>query len=311
MSTTATTEPGASATGRAVLSVSGLHKSFDGVHAVNDVSFDVAPGETLSIIGPNGSGKTTTLNLLTGVLRPDAGSVRLAGREIAGHRPEEVAEQGLTRTFQNGRVFGTLSVAENVEVGLHSQLRAQRPFRRVAHLPLLRWAALLGEVWAALVPTAGVRRERDEVEGRVRDQVDQFRRRLGGRLDHSAHTLSYANRRRTEIARALVSRPHVLVLDEPTAGMNQSETAEVLELLLQLKAAGQTIVLVEHKLDLVMQLSDRVVVMDEGRIITSGLPHQVRQDPRVISAYLGRRHAIQTLEADAVRASADDDGGHR
>lgn len=272
------------------LEVQGLHRSFSGVHAVNDVGFTLAPGETLSIIGPNGSGKTTTLNLVTGVLRPDAGSVRLAGRDIAALGPEQVAEHGLTRTFQNGRVFGALTVAENVQVGLHSRLSAQRPARRLAHLPGLRWIPLLGEVGAALAPSGRVRAERAWARQRVVDQVDAFERRLGGRLDHPAHTLSYANRRRTEIARALVSRPHVLVLDEPTAGMNQSETTEVLELLLELKAAGQTILLVEHKLDLVMQLSDRVVVMDEGRVVTTGAPQDVRHDPRVISAYLGRRH---------------------
>lgn len=274
------------------LKVQDLDKSFNGVHAVNQVSFSIEPGQTLAIIGPNGSGKTTTLNLVTGTLTPDAGSVELAGREIAGHSPEEVAEHGLTRTFQNGRVFGNLTVAENVRVGLHSHLSGQRPFKKLARFPVLRWVSLLAEVAVALVTTPAVRQERALVDRRVDEEIDRFRARLGPRVGHRTHTLSYANRRRTEIARALVSRPDVLVLDEPTAGMNQSETAEVLQQLLELKASGQTILLVEHKLDLVMTLSDRVIVMDEGRIIAQGSPEEVRHDPRVISAYLGRRHQL-------------------
>lgn len=273
------------------LEVSGLHKSFSGVHAVNDVSFSINPGETLAIIGPNGSGKTTTLNLVTGTLRPDAGSVRLDGREIAGSTPEQVAAAGTTRTFQNGRVFGSMTVAENIAVGLHDNLVAHRPLKRWAGWPVLRWAALIAETWVAVIGSPAARREREQVAGRVATQIGRFEQRLGPRVHDQTHTLSYANRRRTEIARALVSQPHVIVLDEPTAGMNQSETAEVLGQLLELKASGQTILLVEHKLDLVMTLSDRVVVMDEGQVISHGAPEQVRRDPRVISAYLGRRHA--------------------
>ena len=282
----------------AALEVTGLDKSFSGVHAVNDVSFTIEQGQTLAIIGPNGSGKTTTLNLVTGTLSPDAGSVKLAGREIAGHSPEEVAEHGLTRTFQNGRVFATLTVAQNIQVGLHSHIRAQRPFSKYAHVPVLRWLSLLGEVAAALVTTGAIRRERSQVDERVARQVERFQERLGPRVDHRTHTLSYANRRRTEIARALVSEPDLLVLDEPTAGMNQSETGEVLQQLLDLKASGQTILLVEHKLDLVMTLSDQVIVMDEGRIIAQGRPEDVRYDPKVISAYLGRRHQVGEADTD-------------
>lgn len=279
------------------LEVTGLHKSFNGVHAVNDVSFTIAPGQTLSIIGPNGSGKTTTLNLVTGTLRPDSGSVRLAGREIAARRPEELAEAGLTRTFQNGRVFGSLTVRQNIEVGLHSDLQAQRPLRRWEATAGLKWLGLLAEVGVALVAPPAARREREAAARRVQHQVGRFERRLGTRVDDPTHTLSYANRRRTEIARALASQPDVLVLDEPTAGMNQSETAEVLEQLLQLKESGQTILLVEHKLDLVMRLSDRVVAMDEGRIIAHGSPDEVRHDPHVVSAYLGRRHQKEEIHA--------------
>ncbi len=273
-----------------VLQVDDLHRSFSGVQAVAGVDLTVEAGQTVAIIGPNGSGKTTTLNLVTGVLRPDAGSIRINGARIATRHPEDVAEAGVFRTFQNGRVFGNLTVAENLEVGAHTWLRASRPLRRFARLPVLRWLALLGELTAALIPLPGTKAERRQVSDAVAAEVDRFRERLGPRTTHPAYTLSYANRRRTEIARALVARPTLLVLDEPTAGMNPTETAEVLDQLLALKASGQSILLVEHKLDLVMAVSDRVLVMDEGRVIAAGRPDEVRHDPAVIDAYLGRRY---------------------
>lgn len=292
------------------LAVTGLRKSFGGVRAVDGVEVTVAPGEFVSIIGPNGSGKTTTVNLISGVLRPDEGRVEVAGVRLRPGSQEAAASAGIARTFQNGRVFGNLTVRENVEIGLHTTISAERPWQRLARFPVLRWLPLLAETALALVPTRAVRAEREATADLVDAQLARFAERLGPRAEHNAHTLSYANRRRTEIARALALRPAVLLLDEPAAGMNQTETAEVGTQLAELKAAGQTIVLVEHKLELVNALSDRVIVLDEGRIIAQGRPEQIQQDERVIEAYLGRRRlrapaATAQTEAQKVSAGAE------
>jgi branched-chain amino acid transport system ATP-binding protein len=271
-----------------------LRRDFGAVRAVNGVSFDLHDNEVLSIIGPNGSGKTSTINLLTGLLRPDAGTIELRGRRIDRLSTERIAELGVRRTFQNGRVFAGMTVAENVYVGLYSQLTASRPLGRLRHLPVLRWIPLLAELVLALVPPPRVRRENAATEREIDEQLARFDQRLAPRRAHLAYTLSYANRRRTEIARALVSKPAVLLLDEPTAGMNQTETAEVLAQLLELKAQGQAMLLVEHKIDLVMKLADRVIVMDNGTVIADGTPDEVRGNERVIEAYLGRRREQPT-----------------
>jgi branched-chain amino acid transport system ATP-binding protein len=275
----------------ALLDVANLERHFEGLRAVDGISFTVAPGEVVSIIGPNGSGKTTTLNLVTGTIPAHGGTITLDGVRIDHADTARIAEQGVARTFQNGRVFATLSVADNIEVGIHSTLRASRPFRALSHLFLLRWIPLLGELFIAVVGTPASRRERTQIDAVIETEIHRFEARLGPRRDDPAYSLSYANRRRAEIARALALDPKLLVLDEPTAGMNQSETAEVLAQLLALKADGQAILLVEHKLDLVMTVSDRIIVMDGGRIIAQGTPEVVRRDPAVIEAYLGRRRA--------------------
>ena len=272
-----------------LLSVRDLSKSFQGLQAVADVNMDLASGQVIGIIGPNGSGKSTTINLICGFLKPDSGQISLKGRTVTGLPATDMAEQGVSRTFQNGRVFPTMSVEENVAVGFHRRLEARRPFRRLERWPVLRWIPLLTQTWLTLVPGPACRREAVVERKAVQSEIDRFSERLEEHRTQAAYTLSYANRRRTEIARAHVSSPDILVLDEPTAGMNQSETAEVLQQLLVLKAQGQTMLLVEHKIDLIEALCDQVIAMDGGRIIASGLPKQVSADPRVITAYLGDR----------------------
>ena len=272
-----------------LLRVRNLGKSFQGLQAVADVNIDLASGQVIGIIGPNGSGKSTTINLICGFLKPDSGQISLRGRTVTGLPATDMAEQGVSRTFQNGRVFPTMSVEENVAVGFHRRLEARRPFRRLERWPILRWIPLLAQTWLTLVPGPACRREAGAERKAVQSEIDRFSERLEEHRTQAAYTLSYANRRRTEIARAHVSSPDILVLDEPTAGMNPSETAEVLQQLLELKAQGQTMLLVEHKIDLIEALCDQVIAMDGGRIIASGAPRQVSADPRVITAYLGDR----------------------
>ncbi len=277
----------------AVLQVRNLSKSFNGLKAVDDISFDLHQGEVISIIGPNGSGKSTTINLISGFIKPDSGLIDLDSESVAGLSVPDISERGLARTFQNGRVFGGLTVDENVALGFHKRLNAQRPFKELQRYPVIRWLSLLGETALALVPGPKSQRENQDVAERVGNEIDRFKERLGDRRGDYTYTLSYANRRRTEIARAHISEPKLLLLDEPTAGMNQSETAEVLRQLQHLKAQGHTILLVEHKIELVTALSDHVIAMDGGKIIAFGEPDEVRNNPQVVEAYLGKRREIR------------------
>jgi branched-chain amino acid transport system ATP-binding protein len=267
----------------ALLDLSGVCRNFGGVHAVRDVGFSLAEGELLSIIGPNGAGKTTLFNLISGHDVPDAGRIVLDGAPITGLPAERIAALGLARTFQHGRVFATMSVRDNVLIGAHHRLRAVKP--RVPGLGAPGGMVL--ELLMALLRPGAVVREEQALRQEAEQIVAMFGDRLTPRLDQPAYSLSYANRRRVEIARALALHPRLLLLDEPTAGMNETETAEMTDIIARLKAGGQTILLIEHKLDLVMRLSDRVIAMDDGAVIAAGAPEAVRHDKAVIEAYLG------------------------
>jgi branched-chain amino acid transport system ATP-binding protein len=264
-----------------LLQVHGATRRFGGVTAVRQLDVACDEGELLSIIGPNGAGKTTLFNLIAGQDVPDAGRIVFAGRDIAGLPPERIAALGLARTFQHGRVFANLSVRDNVLVGAHTRLDIVRC------APPIVGPAI--ELLLALVRPPGVVRQQNTLEAEIRDIIGLFGEQLLPRLDHPAFSLSYANRRRLEIARALALHPRLLLLDEPTAGMNETETAEMLGIIRTLKQRGLSILLIEHKLDLVMQLSDRVIVMDDGAKIAEGPPELVRNDAAVIQAYLGHR----------------------
>jgi len=277
-----------------LLSLRGLTRRFGGLTAVDNIDLHLANGDLVSIIGPNGAGKTTLFNLVTGLDRPDAGEVRLDGQAVTGHSPEKMAASGLARTFQLGRVFGNLSVMENVLIGAHTRLRAVRPATPLIG-PLL-------ELGLALWRPASVKAEEEQLREEVKGILARFGERLLPRIDQPAYSLSYANRRRVEIARALALKPRLLLLDEPTAGMNPTETTEMQGLIAELKAEGMTILLIEHKLELVMRLSDRVIVMDEGKKIAEGAGEEVRNDAKVIEAYLG--HGLSQPAGDARETAA-------
>jgi branched-chain amino acid transport system ATP-binding protein len=254
----------------ALLELDKLSLSFGGLRALSDLDLVVSEGEIVSIIGPNGAGKTTVFNVITGVYRPSGGDVRFAGRSIAGKRPHTITRLGIARTFQTLRVFLNMSVKENVEVATYGHTHASPP-ESILRLPRAR-------------------REEREV-GALAEKVLSFfgQRLMGYRWDQPAYVLSYANRRRLEIARALAAEPRLLLLDEPAAGMNPNETHEVTELIGRLRdELGLAILVIEHDMHVVEGISDRVVALDHGVKIAEGSFDEVATHPSVVEAYLGR-----------------------
>jgi branched-chain amino acid transport system ATP-binding protein len=248
-----------------LLEVRGLVKRFGGVTAVNALNMTVRAGDVHALIGPNGSGKTTTLNVISALYRADGGSIRFDGGELAGLPAHAIARLGVARTFQNIRLFGDLSVVENVMIGRHVRTR-------------------VGFVGALLPGGATAREERE-----TREKAHELLRFVG--LEHvagaSARSLPYGDQRRVEIARALASEPRLLLLDEPAAGMNPAETDTLVVLLRSIRERGTTLLLIEHDMNLVMSVSDRITVLNFGQHIAEGQPAEIARNPDVITAYLG------------------------
>ncbi len=261
-----------------MLEISKLNKSFGGLQAMTDVSLNVNEGEIVSVIGPNGAGKTTLFNLITGVYTPDSGDVRFQGKSLVGKKPSQIVDMGVARTFQNLRLFTNLSIMDNILIPQHHKLKSN-------------WLQ-------AVLRTPGYRKEEEQMRKYALEKLSFFGPRLMSfRLYQPVYVLSYANRRRSEIARAMATGAKLLLLDEPSAGMNPKETIEMTKIIKRMRdEGGYTILLVEHKMNLVGEISDRVVVLDYGKKLAEGDYKDVVSNPEVIEAYLGKK------------ASDDEDG---
>jgi branched-chain amino acid transport system ATP-binding protein len=254
----------------ALLETKDVVKRFGGLTAVNKMNFTLEKGQIVSIIGPNGAGKTTFFNTLTGIYKPEEGSIEFNGHSLVGLRPDQVVERGIARTFQNIRLFGSMTVIENILVGMHTQLKQR------ATDVLFRTKAFYEEEAAA--------------EARAVELMNYVGlKNVGNEL---ARNLPYGGQRRVEIARALAANPTLILLDEPTAGMNPNETEEAIKLFRRIRdEKGITVLLIEHDMRVVMNISERISVMDYGEKIAEGTPAQIRSNQRVIEAYLGRAAA--------------------
>lgn len=253
-----------------LLEIQNLSVTFGGLHALKDLNFHVDEGEIVGVIGPNGAGKTTFFNMISGMVAPTSGDILFEGESLVGLDPNQVTQRGIARTFQNVRLFANMTILENVMVGQHCRTNKG--------------------VWGSLLNTAGFRREEKEIREYGEKVLGFFGSRLTGyRLEQPASVLSYANRRRLEVARAMSTKPRLILLDEPVAGMNPKESAELTELIGKLRSEwGFTIVLIEHDMNVVRDVSDRVVCLDHGETLAAGSFEEVSSNPDVIEAYLGR-----------------------
>lgn len=260
--------------GEALLQLRGVTRTFGGLKAVDGIDIDVNRGEIFSVIGPNGAGKTTAFNIITGIYKPSSGEITFAGKSIAGLSPDRVLRRGITRTFQNIRLFNNMTVLENVLVGQHIGFPSNL-VSILLHLP-------------------GYRKAERTAQARAIELLSFFGSTLVERKDEYAANLSYADRRRVEIARALGSHPQMLLLDEPTAGMNDAETGEAVNYIKRLRSEfNLTILLIEHKLQVTMGISDRIAVLDYGKKIAEGVPAEIQSNELVIEAYLGRKAPVE------------------